>query len=61
MLIEYDAGAKRNADDFLNERSYVDLIDYISHLANAGLIDNRYLADRIKCDISYVSKIIAPN
>jgi len=43
---------------FLEARSYVDLIEYISRLSNKGLVNDDYIATRIKCDIVYVKETI---
>lgn len=43
---------------FLEARSYVDLIEYISHLSNKRLVNDDYIATRIKCDIVYVRETI---
>ena len=48
-----------NYDKFLQARSYVDFLEYISFLANHDRIDNDYISVRIKCDITHV-KNIAP-
>jgi hypothetical protein len=47
---EYDA-------DGLRERAFVDLNDYIAELENSGLIDGRYVAPRVKCDIRWIVKL----
>jgi hypothetical protein len=61
MILNYDPKKARSNDEFLRERSFVDLINYIATLANQNLIDNHYLSWRIKCDIYFVGKIVAPN
>jgi hypothetical protein len=60
MILDYNPKNVRTNEEFLRERSFVDLINYIANLANEDLIDNRYLSWRIKCDIYYVGTIVAP-
>lgn len=43
-------------DTHLRARSYLDLLNYIAHLANENLIDDRYVNGRIKCDIYWMVK-----
>jgi hypothetical protein len=43
---------------FLEARSYVDLIEYISYLSNKRFVNDDYIATRIKCDIVYVRETI---
>src|ERR1700732_64638 len=35
-------GTGNHGDDEFRERSYVDFLDYVSRLANEGLIENQY-------------------
>lgn len=59
-ILDYDPKKTISNEEMLQERSFIDLLNYIAALANVDLIDNRYLSWRIKCDIYYVGKFIVP-
>jgi hypothetical protein len=59
-ILDYDPKNIVSKEDFVKERSFIDLLNYIANLANQNLIDNRYLSWRIKCDIYYVAKFVVP-
>lgn len=44
------------SENWLRERAFVDLNDYIARLANEGLIDNAYVSSRVKCDIAWIDR-----
>ena len=36
LLFNYEPGAKRDGEEYLRERAYVDFLNYVAHLANEG-------------------------
>jgi hypothetical protein len=60
MILDFALEKPRDNEAFLRERSFVDRIDYISHLANEGQIDNAYLVSRLKCDIDFIASTVGP-
>lgn len=59
QIVDSDQAIEPRYDESnLKIRAFVDLNNYIAHLANEGLIENDYLASRIICDIAWLDEVV---